>query len=1398
MMLIGAGSVWATDVQYTLTITASDFNTASYAANNNEKTSNAVCTTDASKTYEVKWTSNQVMKNGDNMQWQKSNGYIYNSTDLGTINSVTVSSSAGTFTTFYGTSEHPTSGTTVGNGFFTTKVGSATGTTSKIVITFTISESGTPSPSLSVSPASIAFGDNEINDSYVQTFSVSFANLTQDLSVSVGSGLTDVTVSPATISHDAASPQTVTVTYAPTVAGNISGDITINNTTDEVSKTVAVTGSAYDPANVDTYQLYTGNIVEGDYIIYGNSGAMQNTLNNGPRFNNEAVTVTNNTITNPPASIIWHIAPNGDYWTMYNAEVGKYAGGTTIKNQGALLDDVEDNHAKWIVSKLYVSYYQFENYGRSQDTSDPGNKYLRQNTTSGWATYSTQNGTNPMLYKKVVTNQVASPAFNPAAGTYTSAQSVTISTETEGATIYYTTDGTAPTTESTEYTTAVTVDQTMTIKAIAIKDGMPDSDVASASYIILEHAGTEADPFTVADAIAATPTTNNVYISGIVSSFYNTSIVGDEDNYRYYISDDGTTTTQLLVYKGKGLNQAPFTNAEDLLVGDEVVIYGRLTTYNNASEVASGNYIVSLNRPVSTDPVINADANVTLEHDATSGVIAYTITNSSENVSLTATTDADWISNIAVGETSVTFTTTANEGNEDRSATFTLSYTGAQDKTVTVTQGHYVVDYATLPFTFNSGISAIANTAGLTQSGLGSDYANAPLLKFDSTGDYIILKIDETPGTLTFDIKGNGFSGGTFKVQTSADGSTYSDLATYTEFETNTQSESFDNLSANVRYIKWVYTEKASGNVGLGNISLTAYTPTVKYYLVGDFGNWLNGKVEMTKNGNIYTAEQNISTDNPLFKIIKIDETVTPTTTTWYGGPADGNWFGVNENVCEDLTLSDTGKNFKIEGSCDDHFTFTVDASDPNALTLTVTGWHVPVTKYYLAGNWGEGGSGWTTEKVLLTENADGTFSCSKLVGNGTRFKFVKSVDDAESVLSANQTGDDYGINSGWCTDIALVEISDNSAFVIQIAANATLSFTLNPDNNNSMTFTVSGWPITADGNMFVKVTSGEDFTDGAYLIVYEDGNLAFDGSLTTSTDLSGSGNHIAVDIVNNAIVADATTKASLFYIQGNTIKSASGYYIGQTNNDNGLLASEGIAYTNTISIDNNGDAVINSSGNAYLRYNTQSSGMFRYYKSGTYTAQKAIQLYKLVTLPMNDIVITSAEWATYVPNLAVTIPEAVTAYIVTNATSTSVTLSSVASAPANTGLVVNGAQGTYTPTAAEATADVSDNLLVVSDGTVVGNGNIYALGNKNGSVGFKKVKSGVTVPAGKPYLTIENTGSKDFFDFSFDEGVATGIDSIESIGFDMNAPVYDLQGRQVNRLHKGVFIQNGKKIIVK
>ncbi|MGN0191090.1 MAG: bacterial Ig-like domain-containing protein, partial [Candidatus Cryptobacteroides sp.] len=146
----------------------------------------------------------------------------------------------------------------------------------------------------------------------------------------------------------------------------------------------------------------------------------------------------------------------------------------------------------------------------------------------------------------------------------------------------------------------------------------------------------------------------------------------------------------------------------------------------------------------------------------------------------------------------------------------------------------------------------------------------------------------------------------------------------------------------------------------------------------------------------------------------------------------------------------------------------------------------------------------------------------------------------------------------------------------------------------------------------FVKVTSAPTDWSGEYLIVYEDGNIAFNGSLTK---LDAASNTVSVTISGSKIEASSELMKSTFIIAASgtsyTIKSKSGYYIGQTKDDNGLVSSTTSSYDNTLSIiDGNFGAV---SGGAYLRYNaTSGQTRFRYYKSSSYTNQKAIQLYKL------------------------------------------------------------------------------------------------------------------------------------------------------------------------------------------
>ncbi|MBQ5932005.1 MAG: hypothetical protein IIX00_07070 [Tidjanibacter sp.] len=142
------------------------------------------------------------------------------------------------------------------------------------------------------------------------------------------------------------------------------------------------------------------------------------------------------------------------------------------------------------------------------------------------------------------------------------------------------------------------------------------------------------------------------------------------------------------------------------------------------------------------------------------------------------------------------------------------------------------------------------------------------------------------------------------------------------------------------------------------------------------------------------------------------------------------------------------------------------------------------------------------------------------------------------------------------------------------------------------------------------KVTSTLADFSGEYLIVYEGGNVAFDGSLTT---LDATSNTINVTIDDNAIEATDVVKKSVFTIakvsDGYTIKSASGYYIGRTATSNGLTSNTSTTYTNSITISNDGNATITSSGGPTLKFNNASDQKrFRYFKSG----QQAVQLYKL------------------------------------------------------------------------------------------------------------------------------------------------------------------------------------------
>ena len=202
-----------------------------------------------------------------------------------------------------------------------------------------------------------------------------------------------------------------------------------------------------------------------------------------------------------------------------------------------------------------------------------------------------------------------------------------------------------------------------------------------------------------------------------------------------------------------------------------------------------------------------------------------------------------------------------------------------------------------------------------------------------------------------------------------------------------------------------------------------------------------------------------------------------------------------------------------------------------------------------------------------------------------------------------------------------------------------------------------------------------------------------------------------------------------------------------------------------------------------------------------TYNASSGgVNVEKVVVEYKQGFSITSAKWTSLAAPAMVSFPTGVTGYIVTKATTAGVTLTEILAASEDTGIILNGSEGSYAFDEAEEgdlefnDVALSANLLQVSDGAVTGGSTIFALSNGRQGVGFYKVASTVTIPEGKCYLVISGGQARSFVGFS-DE--VTAIESVTELDKQDSLPVYDLQGRRVNGAAKGLYIVGGKKVVM-
>lgn len=210
---------------------------------------------------------------------------------------------------------------------------------------------------------------------------------------------------------------------------------------------------------------------------------------------------------------------------------------------------------------------------------------------------------------------VLPPKFSVESGMYFEPQTVALTCETEGAKILYT----IPAGQDPEYTnddnytgvfydgTPLTISKTTTIKAMAVKDGKVSS-IVTATYTIVtvEHAGTEADPFTVADALVlidalanGATTSETYYVKGVVVG---TPDIQKKDDGTFYgnanfdIADDANGST-LTAYRLKGLENSNIESSDYIKEGDAVILKGQLQKYVKGDTVTpeiKNGYIYSL------------------------------------------------------------------------------------------------------------------------------------------------------------------------------------------------------------------------------------------------------------------------------------------------------------------------------------------------------------------------------------------------------------------------------------------------------------------------------------------------------------------------------------------------------------------------------------------------------------------------------------------------------------------------------------------------------------------------------------------------------------------------------------------------------------------------------------
>ena len=331
-------------------------------------------------------------------------------------------------------------------------------------------------------------------------------------------------------------------------------------------------------------------------------------------------TVTTNVTSgayNTPQEVGLTVSENATiYYALNGGAITKYTGPITINNSATLAYFAMDTAGN--ISPIYIQTYVIDTIAPTVTANVTNGIFNSTQTVSltsddGSSTiYYTIDGSDPTVSSTVYTGPItvsntttlkyvavdeannASPSYtqtyiidtmapnvtaNGTGGVFNKAQTVVLTSDDPTATIYYTTDGTDPTTSSTVYTGAISISNTTTLKYVAVDEANNASPIYTETYII--------------DMVAPTVTAN--VTSGVFNSAQTVVLTSDDVNSTIYYTTDGTDPSRL--YTGT-ITVANTTTLKYLAV-DGV---------GNQSPVYTQSYVIDTTAPSvkSVDPVKNA------------------------------------------------------------------------------------------------------------------------------------------------------------------------------------------------------------------------------------------------------------------------------------------------------------------------------------------------------------------------------------------------------------------------------------------------------------------------------------------------------------------------------------------------------------------------------------------------------------------------------------------------------------------------------------------------------------------------------------------------------------------------------------------------------------------------